>query len=125
MLNLKKCSISLGIVLSCATPLVSSAEPRIDSSKAAFHVGAEAMVCGYVAEVKNFSKGTYLNMGGGYPRQHISILVWKSDEDAFNSRFGSLEQFRGKHACARGLIESYRSALQLKVSNPQFLRLMQ
>jgi hypothetical protein len=101
------------------------AEPMIDSSKAAFFVGTEAMVCGTVNEVKPFSKGTYLNMGAKYPSQHISVLIWTSDEQGFNARFGGLSAFQGKQVCARGLIENYKSTLQIKVSNPQFLRLMQ
>lgn len=100
------------------------AEPRIDSSKAAFFVGTQTMVCGTVNEVKPFSKGTYLNFGAKYPNQHISIVVWSSDTEAFNARFGGLSAFQGKQACARGLIENYKNALQIKVSNPQFLRLM-
>lgn len=100
-------------------------EPRIDSSKAAFYVGSNAMVCGYISEVKNFSKGVYLNMGPAYPSQHISVLIWDSDVASFNARFGELSVFSGKRVCARGLIEAYRNSLQVKVLNPQFLRLMQ
>ena len=100
------------------------AEPTIDSSKAAFHVGSQAMVCGGVAEVRPFAKGTYLNMGGRYPNQHITVVVWSNDEPAFKARFGQISTFQGARACARGLVESYRNSLQMKVSNPQFLRLM-
>lgn len=104
--------------------MTAHAEPTIDSSKAAFHVGQEAMVCGTVYEVRPFSKGTYLNFGAKYPNQHISILVWESDYPKFAARFGSHSVFQGAQACARGLIENYKGTLQIKVSNPQFLRLM-
>lgn len=104
---------------------VQAEEPKIDSSKAAFYVGSNVMVCGFVSEVKNFSKGVYLNMGPNYPGQHISVLIWEDDIAGFNSRFGILSVFIGKRVCARGLIEAYRNSLQIKVSNPQFLRLMQ
>lgn len=100
------------------------AEPTIDSSKAAFHVGKEVMVCGKVHEVKTFNKGTYINIGGRYPNQHINFLVWNSDQPKFTARFGSLSVFLGAQACARGRVESYKNALQIQVENPQFLRLM-
>lgn len=100
------------------------AEPTIDSSKAAFYVGKEAMVCGTVSEVKPFAKGTYINMGAQYPNQHIGFLVWETDYPKFTARFGTLSVFQGKKACARGIIENYKNALQMKVLNPQFLRLM-
>lgn len=104
--------------------LPAAAEPTIDSSKAAFYVGSEAMVCGKVVEMKKFSKGTYLNLGGAYPNQHLSAIVWGSDDADFESRFGDLKIFQGQRACVRGLIESYKKSLQIKVTNPQFLRLM-
>ncbi len=100
------------------------AEPLIDSTKAAFYVGQAAMVCGPVHGVTKFSKGTYLNIGARHPRQHITFVIWDSDQSKFNERFGSLAVFDGAQACARGVIETYRNALQVKVSNPQFLRLM-
>lgn len=82
------------------------------------------MVCGTVAEVKSFSKGTYLNLGARYPNQHLSILIWNINEDLFKKRFGGFATFNGQRACARGRIETYRDKLQVKVANPQFLRLM-
>lgn len=112
-------------VLAIFAGSVQAEEPRIDSSKAAFYVGSNAMVCGVVREVKSFSKGIYLNMGRTYPDQHVSVLIWDSDVAGFNSRFGDLSVFGGKRTCVRGLIEAYKNSLQIKVSNPQFLRLMQ
>lgn len=116
--------LAVALVLSFLTLSTVGAEPRVDSTKAAFYVGREAMVCGTVHEVTKFSKGTYLNIGARHPRQHITFLVWDSDLPKFNERFGSLAVFDGAQACARGTVESYKSALQMKVSNPQFLRLM-
>lgn len=111
-------------LVTCLVMVTARAESTIDSSKAAFYVGKEAMVCGTVYEVKPFSKGTYINMGARYPNQHISFLVWDSDLPKFTQRFGGLDVFKDARACARGLIESYKNTLQIKVSNPQFLRLL-
>lgn len=120
---MKKTSCLAGLTI-CLLMATARAEPTIDSSKAAFYVGKEAMVCGTVFEVKPFSKGTYINMGARYPNQHISFLVWDSELPKFNQRFGRLDIFKGERACGRGLIESYKNTLQIKVSNPQFLRLL-
>jgi DNA/RNA endonuclease YhcR with UshA esterase domain len=122
-ISIKKMSL-VASALTCLYMLTAQAESAIDSSKAAFYVGKELMVCGTVAEVRPFSKGTYINMGARYPNQHISFLVWETDHPKFNARFGSLSVFQGAQACAHGLVENYRSTLQIKVSNPQFLRLM-
>lgn len=121
--NMKKISL-VASALAGLLVATAHAEPTIDSSKASFYVGNEAMVCGTVYEVKPFSKGTYINMGARYPDQHITFLVWNTDLPKFNARFGELSVFQGARACARGLIEHYKNTLQIKVSNPQFLRLM-
>lgn len=100
------------------------AEPFIDSSKAAFYVGQEVMVCGVVADVKKFSKGTYLNLGAIFPKQHLSVIVWDTHLSSFTERFGTLNAFKNQRTCARGKVENYKNTLQIQVSNPQFLRLM-
>jgi DNA/RNA endonuclease YhcR with UshA esterase domain len=121
--NIKKLNLVAG-GLTFLFMAVAHAEPTIDSSKAPFYVGKEAMVCGKVSEIKPFHNGTYINVGGRYPNQHITFLVWESDQPKFDARFGGLSVFQGAKACARGLVENYKNTLQIKVSNPQFLRLM-
>lgn len=98
--------------------------PTIDSSKAAFFVGQEVMVCGQVSEIKHFNKGTYINVGPKYPNQHLTLVIWDSVEQDFKKRFGGLYVFLGNQACALGPVETYKNKLQIKVTNPQFLRLM-
>lgn len=110
-------------VIGLAT-VVNATELRVESSRAAFYVGQEVMVCGPISQVTPFSKGTYLSMGPQYPNQHLTVVVWGSDENGFNQRFGGLKVFLGNKACALGVVETYKNKLQIKVSNPQFLRLM-
>ncbi|WP_280720901.1 hypothetical protein [Janthinobacterium sp. CG_23.4] len=121
--NMKKACL-VAVASACLSTVTVRAEPTVESSKAAFYVGQEAMVCGRVYEVKPFGKGVYINMGARYPNQHISFLVWDTDRPKFEARFGGLSVFQGAEACARGLIENYKSTLQIKVANPQFLRLI-
>lgn len=101
-----------------------NAIPTIDSSKAAFFVGQEVMVCGHVSEIKPFNKGTYINVGPKFPNQHLTFVIWDSVEQDVKKRFGGLYVFLGNQACALGTIETYKNKLQIKVTNPQFLRLM-
>lgn len=115
-------NLLLGILVALGSSAF--AEPTIDSTRAAFHVGEAVMICGTISEVTRFSKGTYINFGAAYPRQHISVVVWESDEALFIQRFGVLPLLQGRKACARGTISEFRNALQIKISNPQFFRLM-
>jgi hypothetical protein len=52
-------------------------------------------------------------------------LVWKTDYPKFTQRFGNLNQYVNKHVCARGVITAYKNTLQIQMSNPQFLRVME
>lgn len=99
-------------------------EPRIEAFKAAFHVGKSVMACGKVAEVKESRNVIYMNLDKPYPNQTLGVLIWSSDRDRFEQRFGKLSAFRGERVCARGKIEDYQGHLQIKLSNPQLLRLI-
>jgi hypothetical protein len=99
------------------------ARPTIESSQVASHVGSEAVVCGTIIEVRTFSKGVYLNLGASYPREHLGLLVWNDNVPKLAAVFGGLTSLRGKRACARGLLESYKGRVQMKVSDPKALRL--
>ncbi len=116
--------IALLFLLAGASCLAIAAESTIDSSKAAFHVGETVMVCGSIKEVTDFKKGTYLNFGAKYPKQHISVTIWNDQKINFLDRFGSLQVFENRRACARGEITQHKNSLQIIIKNPQFLRLM-
>ncbi len=104
--------------------LSSHAEPKIESFKAPFYVGETVMACGKVTQVSQGKKATYLNLNKRYPNQDLAVLIWDSNIPKFNQRFGKLDKLKNSRVCARGEITEYKDALQIKVSNPQFLRLM-
>ena len=101
-----------------------AAEPKIEAFKAPFHVGKTVMACGTLAETKHFSDRHYLNLDNKYPKQSLTVLVWNKDYRWFEQRFGKIDSYVGRRFCARGKIEEYKNNLQMKVTNPQFLRLM-
>jgi len=107
-----------------STTLSHAAEPKIEAYKAPFHVGKTVMACGTLAETKHFSDRHYLNLDKKYPKQSLTVLVWNKDYRWFEQRFGKIDSYVGRRFCARGKIEEYKNNLQMKVTNPQFLRLM-
>lgn len=111
--------------LLCVSSLVCALEPNIiEDYKAAFYVNKSVMVCGTLVEVKNAEKMTYLNLGGVYPQQKIALLIWKNDQPPFITKFGSLSSLTHKRLCAYGTIVEYKGRLQMKMKDPNFLRLM-
>ena len=122
---MKKILVTLAVSILSLSSIASNAnEPKIKAFKAPFHVGKTVMACGDLAQVKHLSNRHYLNLDKKYPNQTLTILVWDSDYRWFEERFGSIDGFVGRRFCARGKIEEYKNNMQIQVSNPQFLRLM-
>ncbi|MDW1924896.1 hypothetical protein R7Q39_05610 [Vibrio sp. 947] len=116
--------LALMFVMLSTSFLSNAKEPRIEASKAAFHVGDTVMACGTVAQVSKGKKAHYLNLDNRYPNQTLAVLIWDSNLQGFEQRFGKITKFESQRVCARGQITEYKNSLQMQVSNPQFLRLM-
>ena len=85
----------------------------IPSSEAHQYIGSTQIVCGYVSQIKDFSKGTYLNLGANYPNQDVTIVIWDSDKDNFNN----IDSYGNKDICVQGEITSYKGVPQIKLSS--------
>ena len=85
----------------------------IHASDASKYIGEYRKVCGQVVQIKEFSKGIYLNFGNNYPRQNLTAVVWSSDI----SNFGNLNEYVGKSTCISGEITSYRGTPQIELSS--------
>lgn len=86
---------------------------KILASNAANYIGEYKKVCGQVVQLKEFSKGVYMNLGSTYPKQDLTVVVWSSDMP----NFGDLNQYVGNNICVSGEISSYRGTPQIKLSN--------
>ena len=85
----------------------------IHASDASKYIGEYRKVCGQVVQIKEFSKGIYLNFGNNYPRQNLTAVVWSSDIP----NFGNLNQYVGNSICISGEITSYRGTPQIELSS--------
>ncbi|MPW36440.1 hypothetical protein [Vibrio sp. B1Z05] len=121
---MKKLLISLFSMLAMSFS-VHATEARIEAYKAPFHVGETVMACGKVAQVSQGKKSQYLNLDKSYPNQTLTILIWNRNLNPFEERFGKLDNLEDQKICVRGKITEYKNKLQIQVSNPQYLRLME
>ena len=87
---------------------------QIDAKQAAQHIGEQTIVCGDVAQVKEFSKGYYLNLGNTFPHQDATVLVWSSNVD----KFDDLSSFEGNSICVKGMINTYKGVPQIEMRSP-------
>lgn len=97
---------------------------RIEAYRAPFYVGQQVMACGALAATSKFSKGLYLSLDKPYPNQTLTLIVWDESIAPLEAKFGSFNSKIGRTFCALGTIEKYKKNLQIKIENPQFLRLM-
>lgn len=96
----------------------------IDASKAPFYVGKSVMVCGNVKQVSQHKQRTYINLTRAYPNEDIAFLIWQDDLSNFSQKFGNLSSLLNRRVCGTGEITLYKEHLQMKLANPNNLRLM-
>lgn len=88
--------------------------------------GEEVTICGEPDEVTlsgDWGRSTrphYLNYGGHYPHQDITIVIWPSDMHDLELRPRMLRHAR----CYTGTVDSYYGRVQIKVSRPEQLSAM-
>ncbi|MDY0415882.1 MAG: nuclease-related domain-containing protein [Pseudomonas sp.] len=97
---------------------------RIEAYRAPFYVGQQVIACGVLAGTSTFAKGLYLSLDKKYPNQTLTLIVWSESVALLEAKFGSFDSRIGQTFCALGTIEKYKKNLQVKIENPQFLRLM-
>ena len=90
----------------------------ISAAQAYKYIGDYRVVCGYVAQVKGFSKGKYLNLGTSYPNQDVTVVVWNSDM----GNFDNVDQYEGRDICVQGTVSSYKGTPQIKLSSMNQLK---
>lgn len=83
------------------------------------YIGQEVSVQGKVDEVVSLSstrgKPTYFNMGGKYPDNKFTLLLWKSNKHKFTK---GVDYYEGRKIKVIGLIEMYRGKVQMVISDP-------
>jgi len=93
---------SLVAFLAPATPLLAQKPATYPDSEAGQHVGETATVTGKLVAITKSSKGhSYLNLGGRFPQQLFTGVVFSSD----GGTVGDLTQYEGKEIALTGKID--------------------
>lgn len=95
--------------------LANNSKNAIPAKEANQHIGEKRTVCGYVAGVKPFSLGTYINFTQPYPNNSMTAVIFDSDLPNVANNANELYQTSGKQLCIEGVIETYRGTAQIKV----------
>ena len=98
-----------------------AAPPTVPDRDAYRYIGKEATVCGHVAG-STWMEGlrgrpTFLNLGGVYPHQTFTVVIWDDARAKFETAPNLL--FDGGDICVTGKIETYKGKPQIVVRDPK------
>ncbi len=88
-------------------------EKCLTVKEARFHVGENWTVCGYLAQVVDGDKYSFLNFELKYPDNTFAGVI---PNDAF-LEFKGINLYVGKEVCIKGIIETYRDKPQIRLRN--------
>lgn len=85
------------------------------------YIGEYKEVCGFIADIKQFSKGVYINLDGKYPNIPFTIVVWERD---FTSELDKAlnEIISTSKICIHGKIESFKDKPQISLTEIRQIR---
>jgi hypothetical protein len=104
-----------GILIS--TSLLAGSFPTVDIENIHRHEGQFVRTCSFVAGVylsKAKGKPLFLNIGGAYPNQLMTRVIWESSRDNFSYYSQELAY---KSICVTGKVCMYKDRLSMNIKN--------
>ncbi|MDV2485386.1 hypothetical protein [Acinetobacter towneri] len=92
-----------------------SSANHIQSIQASMYIGQNRIVCGKVAQLKEFSKGVYLNFDQPYPKATFTVVIWNNNSHISKQ----LRNVENNTLCIQGKIEEYRGKPQMVLNSLQ------
>lgn len=92
-----------------------SSANHIQSIQASMYIGQNRIVCGKVAQLKEFSKGVYLNFDQPYPKATFTVVIWNNNSHISKQ----LRNVENNTLCIQGEIEEYRGKPQMVLNSLQ------
>ncbi len=108
------------IFICLVSPNLFAQDTVISVNETSNYIGQEVIVQGKVDQVVQLTsvrgKPTYFNMGGKYPKQKLTLLLWDSDEHKF---IKGTQFYEGKTIKVLGTIQTYRDKPQIVIREPE------
>ena len=87
------------------------------------HIGDTITTCGTVSgayyAIRAKNSPTFLNLGGKYPNQLMTVVIWEDARSKFHVK--PEDAFAGKQVCISGKVELFESKPQITVYEPKQL----
>lgn len=114
---MKNFILAFFLLSSLSVIIEAQANETITAKVARDYIGQSVKVCGTVSQLKDFSKGVYLNINGVFPNQEITFVLWSSSLNNVSQKFGSIRDLVGKQLCASGKVRTYKNRLQISIES--------
>ncbi|HAO46185.1 MAG TPA: hypothetical protein DCQ97_04625 [Chitinophagaceae bacterium] len=86
------------------------------------HIGDSVTVCGKVEDLRYFESSknspTFLNIGGKYPNQLLTVVIWGDVRKQFKK---SPDDLKNKEVCFTGRIILYKDRPEIVIEKPEQL----
>ncbi len=87
-------------------------QTKISPDSAANFINKKVTVMGIVDEVHVTNSGTYyLNMGGKFPDNTFSAVIFAAD----TSNFGDIKKYEGKGVEITGVVKKYKDSIEIVI----------
>jgi DNA/RNA endonuclease YhcR with UshA esterase domain len=108
--------LALGLALTALPAVAETIQP----SDAPQHLGQSVTVEGTVSEVYTARSGvTFINMGGRYPDQAFTGVIFADDA----GKFPDLDSLTGTVVDITGRVQSYKGRLEIIINDPAQLKI--
>lgn len=83
------------------------------------HIEDSVTVCGIVDDMRYFENSkkqpTFLNIGGKFPNQLLTVVIWGDIRKQFT---GSVEELKGRQVCITGRIILFKEKPEIIIGQP-------
>lgn len=112
--------LSILIIILFITSTAKS-QTTVIAKEAVNYVGKTVTLCDSVYSARAMDNISLLNLGGKFPKEIITMVVFKSDRIKFQKE--PVELYNNKRICITGKVTLYKDKLQIVVNDPKQIKL--
>ena len=115
---------SLAVAICFFISTYCNAQQKIEIGQVNEHIGDSITVCAkvfggiFLSSAKN--QPTFLNVGGAYPNQPLTVVIWNNTRKLF--AYKPEEKLKGRLVCFTGKLELFKNKPQIVIQKPEQLQ---
>ena len=103
------------LIFSSLTFTIANAQKQILIDSAAKYIGRKVTICDSVYSIKVLPHLTFVNIGGDYPNQSLTLVFYKKDLFLLNAEPSKL--YLKKRICVTGKLTNYEGKPQIIIKS--------